>query len=103
MSFFYEINFFRKTDVAKQIFIHEHKLFKLSEITEIVDVYDVAHLRDPSKRKVNNFNSFTQNNGSANAGTSPQNCSYCHKKRHNIENCYTKNNAQKTDIITFTL
>ena len=37
-------------------------------------------------------------------GTSPQNpeknCSYCHKKGHNIGNCYTKSNAQKTDKMT---
>ena len=103
-EFFLRNQFFRKTDVAKQIFIREHKVVKLSEITEIADIYDVAHLRDPSKRKVNNFNSFTQNKVSAIVGTSPQNpeknCSYCHKKGHNIENCYTKNNAQKTDKMT---
>ena len=48
MSFFYGINFL-ETDVAKQIFIREHKLLKLSEITEIADVYDVAHSQRPIK------------------------------------------------------
>ena len=97
-EFFISQQYYRKIPTEKAIFLKEHAGVPLDGILSIADTYDIAHLRDPNRRKVFNFNSFGQHNnnstmGNINPRTSNSDkldCSICGKKNHTAETCFSK-------------
>ena len=101
--------FLRRQPVDKLLFIRERDEKDLQQIASLADIYDKAHLRDPAKKKVYNFNSYgSQNNSSNMVHANPQNtdkvgCTNCGRKNHTAETCFSKKNqTQDKGVITCT-
>ena len=101
--------FLRRQPVDKLLFIREHDLKDLHKIASLADVWDKAHLGNPVKKKVYNFNSYgSQNNTSNKVHANLQNtdkigCTNCGRKNHTAETCFSnKNQTQDKGVITCT-
>ena len=99
-QFILKTQYYQKIDVQKLIFIKEHRVQSITEITDLGDLFDLAHSRGEPKNQVkyNNFTTKSNRDLSISQNTA-QNldkplCNFCSKRGHTEENCYSKSNSQ---------
>ena len=99
-QFILKTQYYRKIDVQKLIFIKEHRVQSITEITDLGDLFDLAHSRGESKNqaKYNNFTAKSNRDVSISQNTAKNVdkplCNFCSKQGHTEENWYSRSNSQ---------